>query len=399
MITIQKTKPLFQSFWQAGFECADHINRHGQRVDLVKETGHDILTEEDYIAIQHFNLRTVREGIGWSKVEKTSGKYDWSEVIRRIEMGQKHGIQQIWGIHHFGYPEGLSPFDKNFTRRFVAICQAFARLWRTLSEEPLFVTPINEISFISWLGGEVNQSVPNKHGRGFDVKYQLVKACIAGMDAIRAIDSGARFMHTEPLVHILPVNNNPETLAEVAKVNEYQFQALDMLSGRMCPELGGRIDYLDIIGYDFYFNNQWEHFGERIQWHHPQSPRWTPLSVLLKRAYERYHRPILLSETSHLGVGRGEWILQIGQECEKAIEMGVDLNGICLYPIIDRPDWDNLQHYHNSGFWDLEHKPGMPPKRILCEHYAKDLQTAQARLEPFLHKNHVQKISEKQFTF
>lgn len=36
------------------------------------------------------------------------------------------------------------------------------------------------------------------------------------------------------------------------------------------------------------------------------------------------------------------------------MEAGVDLQGICLYPIVDRPDWDNLLHYHNSGIFDLD---------------------------------------------
>jgi len=34
----------------------------------------------------------------------------------------------------------------------------------------------------------------------------------------------------------------------------------------------------------------------------------------------------------------------------------VDLQGLCLYPIIDRPCWDTLSYYHKSGLWDIDPK-------------------------------------------
>ncbi|MES2732423.1 MAG: amine oxidase [Bacteroidota bacterium] len=382
--TIFKTNPLFRSFWQAGFECADHLNCHGDRVNILKETFHDVLAEEDYARLIPLNLLTVREGICWNTVEKIPGQYDWSEVINRIEAGKEAGIQQIWDICHFGYPDDLSPFQPRFAERFANICRAFAVLWRSLSDETLIVTPINEISFISWLGGEIKQTVPYTQGLGFEVKRALVKACIAGMEAIWEVDPEARFLHTEPLIYVLPGDDQPQTLAEVAAINEDRFQALDMLAGKLHPELGGKPEYLDIIGLDFYYNNQWIHFGSRVQWEAPQDPRWIPLSQLLKQVYDRYNRPLVLAETSHLGIGRGEWVREIGQECQQALAEGVDLWGVCLYPIIDRPDWDNLSHYHNSGLWDVILKPGFPSERVLCEHYAKDLLMAQLQLSPYI---------------
>ena len=39
--------------------------------------------------------------------------------------------------------------------------------------------------------------------------------------------------------------------------HEEQFQVADILSGRMCLELDGKLEYLDILGYNYYYNNQW----------------------------------------------------------------------------------------------------------------------------------------------
>ncbi|MES2732422.1 MAG: amine oxidase [Bacteroidota bacterium] len=380
MNQLSSVNSLFRSFWQAGFECADHLNYHGDRVDLLKETAHDVLIDEDYAALAPFQIQTVREGIRWNRVEKKPGLYDWTDVIERIEAGQRNGIQQLWDICHFGFPDDLSPLQPHFSERLASVSQAFVQLWHSLSDEPLIVTPINEISFLSWLGGEVKGTVPYTTERGFELKYELVKAAIASIEAIWQVDPQVRILHTEPLVYILPVGDEPEMIAQAAQANEIQFQTLDMLSGSMCPELGGRKEYLDLIGLNYYFDNQWEHERTRIRWEEPRDRRWKPLSVLLQEVYSRYNRPMTISETSHLGVGRGDWILEIARECCQAIENGVDLQGICLYPILDRPDWDNLNLYHNSGLWDLEHHPNKPPKRVLCEHYAKDLLKAQQTL-------------------
>jgi hypothetical protein len=49
---------------------------------------------------------------------------------------------------------------------------------------------------------------------------------------------------------------------------------------------------------------------------------------------------------------------------------GLPLHGVCLYPIIDRPDWENPEHWHNSGLWDLNETAGGRLERVLNEDYA-----------------------------
>ena len=40
------------------------------------------------------------------------------------------------------------------------------------------------------------------------------------------------------------------------------------------------------------------------------------------------------------------------RECALLLSAGVPLWGVCWYPVIDRPDWDNLAVWHESGLWD-----------------------------------------------
>jgi hypothetical protein len=73
---------------------------------------------------------------------------------------------------------------------------------------------------------------------------------------------------------------------------------------------------------------------------------------LLAEVYERYRRPLFSPETSHFGAGRGRWLRAVFDEVKQAIAGGVPIEGITLYPILDRPDWDDLEHWHHSGLWD-----------------------------------------------
>ncbi len=121
----------FQSFWWAGFECTDQLNCFGNRVDFLPLTGHLQLLREDYEQLDRFNLRTVREGIRWSQVERVPYQYDWSTVEIMLAEGHRQGIQQVWDLCHFGYPDDLTPLHPMFARRFTqplpGVCPVLSR--------------------------------------------------------------------------------------------------------------------------------------------------------------------------------------------------------------------------------------------------------------------------------
>jgi len=104
------------------------------------------------------------------------------------------------------------------------------------------------------------------------------------------------------------------------------------------------------------------------------------LSELLKEVYDRYQIPLLIGETSHVGQGRGQWIRELSDEVYKAQQMGVPLEGICLYPIVDRTDWENDHHWHNSGLWDMEPDERGILGRVICQPYHEELLKAQCHL-------------------
>jgi hypothetical protein len=72
-------------------------------------TGHLQLIDQDYKRLRPFNIGTVREGIRWSQVEMKPYHYDWTTVKYMIERGKANGIQQLWDLCHFGFPDDLTP--------------------------------------------------------------------------------------------------------------------------------------------------------------------------------------------------------------------------------------------------------------------------------------------------
>jgi hypothetical protein len=70
---------------------------------------------------------------------------------------------------------------------------------------------------------------------------------------------------------------------------------------------------------------------------------------MLADIYDRYRHPLFIGETSHFGVGRAEWLREIPAELWNAYHSGVPLEGVCLFPIIDRMDWNNENHWQNCA--------------------------------------------------
>jgi beta-glucosidase/6-phospho-beta-glucosidase/beta-galactosidase len=371
-----QTRQIFRSFWMAGFESSCHINASHRRLDMIAGVHHDLLAATDYALIRDVGMLTARDGIRWHLVDR-SGGFDFSSLVPLADAADKAGVQVIWNLCHYGWPDDLDIFTPKFVDRFARFSSAVAAFFFDRSEEVPVYAPVNEISFFAWAAGR-QLIYPYAYGRGAELKEQLVRAVIAGCEAIWSVDRRARFVYPEPTIHCVPLRSRPDWTEPAAIQNESQFEAWDMIAGYARPDLGGHPRYLDILGSNFYFSNQWEcPDGDRIAWHiKPRDERWVPYHRLLENIHRRYRRPLFVAETSHIGSGRGEWVLEIAREVQQARSDGTPIEGVCLYPIIDRYDWNDDQHWHNSGLWDLQIDDNGVYRRILNQNYRSALQTA-----------------------
>jgi hypothetical protein len=358
--------PLFEGFVLAGFECSDHRLRDGRRLDLIASTRHDQLADADFARLRSLGITTCREGVSWVRSEPRRHQYDFGTADVLLRAAERQQVQLLWDLLHFGWPDDVDVFDPGFPTRFGAFAAAFGAWYRDRSDRPLIVSPINEMSFLAWAGGDVQYMNPFAAARGVELKTQLVLATIEAIEAIRNVVPGARFLAPEPIIHIERSPEKPKTWARVESDNLLQYQAWDMLSGRVWPRLGGHPRYLDIVGVNFYPDNQFMLDGDTIR---RGDPRYQPLSKLLQIVWERYRRPMLVSETGTEGESRGEWFRYVAEECCEAMRAGCELHGVTLYPIANHPGWVDDRHCEN-GLWDYPNEAG---ERALFEPLAKEV--------------------------
>jgi beta-glucosidase/6-phospho-beta-glucosidase/beta-galactosidase len=337
----------FQSFFMGGFECATHRRRDGVQIDVISSTGHSIRAAQDYKLLAQAGVHTVRDGLRWHLIESSApGTYDWSSFLPMLHAARDTKTQVIWDLCHWGVPSGIDIFSTEFVLRFEAFATATAQLiLETNPAQIPFFCPVNEISFWAWVGGDVEAFAPHEKGRGPELKRQLVRASLAAMRAIRAVDPRARFVQAEPIIDIVPnwedVPKYPEIVEQVRNHTAAQFEAWDMILGLQNAELGGHANALDFIGVNYYWNNQWIHGGDRKP---PGHPDHKPLHRMLSELFERYRRPILITETGAESSAAVGWLGYIMGEVRLAMRHGVDIAGVCLYPVTDYPGWDDDRH-------------------------------------------------------
>lgn len=209
---------------------------------------------------------------------------------------------------------------------------------RGITDDTPFWCPVNEISFHAWAGGDARYLNPYAAGRGWELKCQLARASIAAMIELRDVDPRARFVHAEPLIAIHHVDWSGRPRWEAHGWHDAQFQAFELLGGWMWPQIGGDPSFVDIVGVNYYWNNQWIHGGQPVD---VDDVIYRPLSDLLFEVAARYGRPLMIAETGTEGDRRGPWFDYVAAETLRARARGVPVEGICLYPVADHPGWDD----------------------------------------------------------
>ncbi len=351
---------LFPTFFLSGFECSTFLWRDQGRRDLVAETQHREHLEEDFAFLRSVGIAVAREGIPWPIVDR-GGECDFSSLDPLIAAMNRNQILPIWDLCHYGYPDDLDPFSPAFAERFAAFARAAAEYVVPRLRGPHFFTPINEITFFAFMGGEWAWTAPfhNTDEKRRELRLALCRADIAAVRAIRKVDPAARMVHIDPLILVVPPRDRPD-LADEAEHETYEdtFYAWDVLAGIRHPDLGGSAEVLDIVGVNCYSFGQMEY---REKGPHaslePHDDRIRPLGDLLAYAWERYRRPMIVGETSGLGEGRPAWLCDIVEESLAAVVKGIDLHGVCLFPAVDMPNWHTGEWLHN-GLCDLVEENG-----------------------------------------
>jgi beta-glucosidase/6-phospho-beta-glucosidase/beta-galactosidase len=373
-------RAIFPTFFMAGFECSTFVWKDGQRKDYVVATGHDRHMAADLASAMDLGIGVIREAIRWPQVDLGGGKYDWSTVKAVQDAATDCKITPIWDLCHYGLPDGCDPFTSECRERFADYCRAAAQFVTSSAEGPYFFTPVNEITFFSAAATDLEWMYPFAKGREDELKRALCRMAIEGAKAIREVEPRARMVHVDPMIYAVPPPGRADLADDARKeADKEDFDAFDMLCGRCLPELGGSPDILDIVGVNVYHYSQVQlEADKKREILGPRDPRRKPLSEMLKAMWDRYRRPLIIGETSGYQDNRAEWLRMTMEESLKALNAGVDLQGVCLYPFVDVPDWWS-QKWAKIGIYDIVDKESF--ERTPCDRYIAELRRWQKLLD------------------
>ena len=370
----------FKSFVMAGFECATGRNRHGRPMDQVVATQHDKHLLADYDRLTNQGIYTVREGVRWPVVDR-AGAYDLSSVAEILRAANEAGVELVYDLFHYGYPEDLDIFGPEFVDRFEDYCYAVARFVAKSSDGPHYFTPVNEPSYLAYCGGEACLFGPHACGRGPELKLQLARAAIRGIEAIWNAIPDARIVNVDPICRVVPPRDEPDLAEGAHYFNEVAvFESFDMISGRLHPELGGSRKHLDIVGLNYYWTNQWEHTRPGTPLDETDERLW-PIRDLVRWVWHRYGGEICITETSHTDDKRGPYLRSLTEEAEAVLFEGIPLVGVCLYPVLGMPEWHDQEQWTRLGLWDLSPDAFGNLIRVPHEASHKELEQMHRRLE------------------
>ena len=342
-----------------GFECATQRRADGVRVDGIAATRHDAHCALDYRLIGEAGLRAAREGLRWHLIEQAPGRYDWSSALPMFEAARQSGMLVMWDLCHWGWPEHLDIWSNRFIESFAAFSHAAIREMRARGVPVGGVVPVNEISFWAWAGGHRPGFAPHGKGLGGPLKRQLVRAFLASVAAVRAADPAIPVLTSEPLIVVKPRPRSARrSIARAAAKQSSMHEAWDMLLGRIEPELGGHEGAFDVLGVNWYPQNQWLVHGRKLEL---DDPRREKLATLLGALHGRYRRPMLLTETGDEDPDCAAWLDRVGAELGAAQQAGLPVAGVCLYPVMDYAGWENDRHCP-CGLIELG--PGYGERRI-----------------------------------
>lgn len=330
----------------AGFECATQLRRDGRRHDFVHATSHDRLAERDYALLRDAGIRAARDGLRWHLVERRPGRYGWSSFENQQDGARRAGVTVAWDLLHYGWPRWLDPVGPDFVPRFAEFAAEAAQ---RIGPGGHF-TPVNEISFMAWGGGEVGYLAPFRRDCARELKRVFCRAAIEAARAIREADPAATIYTSEPLIHVVRAPDDARGRMGAAILRQAQHEATLTLLGQLHPELGGARELFDVVGLNYYPHNQFD--SRRVMLAHDDTRR-RPLHELLLEAQALYRKPLIVSETGAEGDLRAGWLAEVCAQIRLANRAGADVRGLCLYPILNHLGWDDDRYCEHGLFCGL----------------------------------------------
>lgn len=341
---IPQTRPGFRALDE--YELTQHYQQWKSDFDLVAETG----------------VKYLRWGIPWYRVQPASDRWDWRWVDEALEyLVNVKGITPVLDLMHYGTPLWLenSFIHPDYPQYVSEYTAAVVARYKSLVR---YYTPLNEPMVNADMCGNKGEWPPYLKGDdGYvNLTLALAKGIVRTTQTIKAEQADAVTVQVEALWHTFTNDSALEKL--VAHDNDRQYLCFDLVTGRVDDDYGMR-HYLcehgateadfawfrehsvsfDIFGANFY---PWSYGELKTQEDgsvqlNSQNTNGNAIARVIRDVYERYHMPIMVTETSANtdAAGRRRWMEETIHAVSELRAAGIPVVGYTWFPLFTMVDW------------------------------------------------------------
>src|SRR5579875_3645732 len=333
---------------------------------------------EDFALLGELGLEYLRYGPQYYRANPAHGRYDWEFADKTFEHLRRLGIVPIADLCHFGVPDWIGDFQNpDFPELFAEYAREFARRYSWVT----FFTPVNEILVCAGFSARLgwwNERLKSEKAFVTALKH-MCRANLRGEEEILKVQPGAIFVQSEATscYH----ERSPWARERARHENERRFLSLDR-------SYGHRVNW---EAYEYLMDNglgreeyHWflEH-GERMRphcimvsdyyegnehWVPPEGPMETAgavfgYAILARHYFERYHLPVMLTETNNMNAEEApDWLHHLWACVQELRPVAIPVMGFTWHSLLDQVDWDTSPQEDNGrqnpvGLYDLERRP------------------------------------------
>jgi beta-glucosidase len=336
----------------AGMEPLDEF-------DLTEHTQH---WKSDLRAVRDLGATSIRYGVNWPLVHIGRDEFDWTMLDERLTFATDElKLTVIADLVHYGTPTWLADSfaDPDYPDAVARFTRAFATRYRDVVDH---LTPLNEPLTTASFCGLRGVWPPALTGWAGWTKVTL--AIVAGISqsiaAAREANPDVVIVHVEAAsLYQTPA---PELKAHAGELEAIGMLSTDLLLGRVDPSHGMygwlidngatalelenlrvAVPEIDILGINYYpdLSPRTLSHVDGVVSQMATNLGADGLAKTLTRFADRYHLPMLITETSIEGddAVRTQWLEDSVARVHQLRDAGVDLRGYTWWPIMDFVDW------------------------------------------------------------